>query len=148
MKPAHGNLSEQIRQRAIRNFVEPARRQGNRRFTIPVRSLIDELESEGFPKHHQAQFCSALRRTSFLKEAGLEIEKTEGPRSLTSTTVVFHYRLLDGFMAPTAKREAVELESASERAKRLTESLRGLLKKELAEYGGAEGFIRWVRSDD
>ena len=148
MKGVHGHLSEQIRQRAIRNFVEPARQQGNRRFTIPVRALIDELEAEGFPKHHQAQFCSALRRTRFLKEAGLEIEKTEGPKSLTSTTVVFHYRLLDGVTASTPDGEKTKTESPAERAKRLTESLRGLLKEELVEYGGAEGFIRWVRSEE
>ena len=148
MKRIHGHLSEQIRQRAIRNFVEPARLQGNRRFTIPVRALIDELEAEGFPKHHQAQFCSALRRTRFLEEAGLEIEKTEGPKSLTSTTVVFHYRLLDEYSAPASKEEVAVVESPPERAKRLTESLRGLLKDELVEYGGAEGFIRWVRSED
>ena len=38
-------------------------------------------------------------------------------------------------------------ESPEERACRLTEKLRGLLKEELAEYGGAEAFVRWVRSD-
>ena len=34
------------------------------------------------------------------------------------------------------------------RAKRLTEALRGLLKGELKEHGGAEAFVRWIRSDD
>ena len=31
---------------------------------------------------------------------------------------------------------------------RMTEKLRGLLKEELAEYGGGEAFLRWVRSED
>jgi hypothetical protein len=39
-------------------------------------------------------------------------------------------------------------ESPEARARRLGESLRGLLKEEMAEYGGAEGFIRWVRGYD
>jgi hypothetical protein len=39
-------------------------------------------------------------------------------------------------------------EGAAARAKRLTEALRGLLKEELKEHGGAEAFVRWIRSDD
>jgi hypothetical protein len=38
-------------------------------------------------------------------------------------------------------------EDASARAKRLTEALRGLLKDELRKHGGAEAFVRWLRSD-
>ncbi len=44
-------------------------------------------------------------------------------------------------------RKPIE-ESSEEWATRLTENLRGLLKDELAEYGGAEGFMKWVRSDE
>jgi len=39
-------------------------------------------------------------------------------------------------------------ELPSEKASRLCESLRGLLKEELKEYGGGEAFIRWIRSED
>jgi len=38
-------------------------------------------------------------------------------------------------------------EDASARAERLTEALRGLLKEELSEHGGAEAFVRLIRSD-
>ena len=38
-------------------------------------------------------------------------------------------------------------ETPEERACRLTEKIRGILKDEIAEFGGAEAFIRWVRSD-
>ncbi len=34
------------------------------------------------------------------------------------------------------------------RALRMTEKLRGILKEELAEYGGGEAFLRWVRSEN
>jgi hypothetical protein len=39
-------------------------------------------------------------------------------------------------------------ETVSERAFRLTEKLRGLMKDEIAAHGGTEGFMRWVRSDE
>ena len=33
-------------------------------------------------------------------------------------------------------------------AERVTSKIRGLLKDEIAKFGGTEGFIRWVRSED
>jgi hypothetical protein len=33
------------------------------------------------------------------------------------------------------------------RAARLEGNLRGVLREELAEYGGAEAFLKWVRGD-
>jgi hypothetical protein len=39
-------------------------------------------------------------------------------------------------------------ETPAERAQRLISKLAGLLKDELAEYGGGEAFIRWVRGYD
>lgn len=39
-------------------------------------------------------------------------------------------------------------ETPAERAFRLTEKLRGLMKDEIAAHGGTEGFMRWVRSDE
>jgi hypothetical protein len=39
-------------------------------------------------------------------------------------------------------------ETPEAKALRLTEKLRGLLKEELAEYGGGEAFLRWVRGYD
>jgi bisphosphoglycerate-dependent phosphoglycerate mutase len=44
--------------------------------------------------------------------------------------------------------EAITDETPQEKAWRLTESLRGLLKEEFAEFGGAEGFLRMVRGYD
>jgi len=47
-----------------------------------------------------------------------------------------------------ASNGAQSEELPSHKANRLCESLRGLLKDELKEYGGAEAFIRWVRGWD
>ena len=47
-----------------------------------------------------------------------------------------------------SKRNDDQNESSKDRASRLTESLCGLLREEIAEHGGAEAFVRWVRSED
>jgi hypothetical protein len=40
-----------------------------------------------------------------------------------------------------------EEEDSAARAARLAEKLRGHLKEELAEYGGGEAFLSWIRAD-
>jgi hypothetical protein len=72
-----------------------------------------------------------------------------------STTVVFRYRvrpteaqMQDALDSQARPRVEGPEETPEARAYRLTEKLRGLLKDELAEYGGGEAFIRWVRGYD
>jgi hypothetical protein len=70
-----------------------------------------------------------------------------------STTVVVRYRVTnqdEGIHKkfPEGKRVEPQEEAPSARAFRLTGKLRGLLKTELAEYGGGEAFLRWIRSED
>ena len=152
-------LSDQIRKRAVAKYIEPARRNGVSGVAIRVKDLMNELEPEGFPPNHPAQFCSALQARSFLLREGLEIERVEGPASGKSTTVVLHYRLkLSPSVASSSLVGATNPQQSSDRrsqeedpallAFRLTKKLRGLLREELAAYGGAEGFMRWVRSDE
>ncbi len=54
--------------------------------------------------------------------------------------------------AAKGRKENGALESPEQdpaaRALRMTEKLRGILKEELAEYGGGEAFLRWVRSEN
>ena len=148
-------LSDQVRDRAKARYVAPAILAGMKQFPIAIKSLMKELEAEGFPKNHARQFCTALTSDKFLRANGLEIEGIDGPPSKESTTVVVRYRVAE----PGVKEETREHmpdgggidskdETSSERAYRLTEKLRGLLKEELAEYGGGEAFLRWVRGYD
>jgi hypothetical protein len=94
-----------------------------------------------------------LKTSKFLRENGLEIEDIEGPPKLQSTTVVFHYRVakhMDHGLAPEQRSGTKSLpdeEDPAARAVRLSESLRGILKEEFAEYGGGEAFLRWIRSE-
>ncbi|HEV2135620.1 MAG TPA: hypothetical protein VGR47_15400 [Terracidiphilus sp.] len=148
-------ISDRIRSLARDKYVRPAVQKGKVQFTIKVRDLLNDLKADGFPSGHIPQICSALQTTKFLRENGLEIEQVEGPPSKMSPTVVVRYlitkpqqvsgsavKMGEGISTP------LEAESPEARARRLTEKLRGLLKDELAEYGGAEAFIRRVRGYD
>jgi hypothetical protein len=146
-------LSDQIRTVAHAKFVKPALDAGRKDVSIPVRELMGTLEAQGFPRNHTPQICNALQTEKFLRANGLRITGIDGPKSKTSTTVVIHYSITGETPGPdlptgTAKSISPTSEDPEARAKRLTDSLRGLLKKEIAAYGGTEAFIRWVRSDD
>jgi hypothetical protein len=148
-------LSDQVRALAKAKYVRPALLAGKRQFSIPVRDLLQALETDGFPGRNTPQVCSALQTSKFLRENGLEIEGVDGPQSKMSTTVVVRYRVADSSARPAIKKNPLEaVQAAPEQedpdawALRLTEKLRGLLKEELKEYGGGEAFLRWVRSED
>lgn len=142
-------LSDRIRARALADYVQPALQAGKTQFSIAVRDLL----SAGFPSRNTPQVCSALQAAKFLREHNLEIERVDGPPKKQGPTVVIHYRVA---ATPASLQVEAECNPASapvaetpeEWALRLTERLRGLLKEELAEYGGGEAFIRWVRSDE
>lgn len=147
-------LSDRIRELATSNYVNPAIEAGHREFSIRVRDVWSDLQAEGFPRGNTPQICSALQTKKFLLDNGLEITRVEGPPKKVSPTVVVWYRLArPAALSATAERSgktgmATMEETPEVRARRLTEKLRGLLKEELAEYGGADGFIRWVRGYD
>jgi hypothetical protein len=145
---AYGDDSELIRIRAWERYIKPQIQNGLRDIQVQVKPLMKELESEGFPANHPRQFCKALQKKAFLKEKGLALQQIQGPPSGTSTTVVLHYKVIGaeagGVLAPFSNHG----ETPQQRAFRLTEKLRGLMKNEIAAHGGTEGFMRWVRSDD
>jgi hypothetical protein len=148
-------LSDQVRAKARAQYVHPAILAGKKQFSIPVKALMENLRSDGFPARNTPQVCTALQTSKFLRENGLEIEGVDGPPSKMSTTVVVRYRVTNHGAQPGMNENALENEqldsneeSPEEWAFRLTEQMRGLLKEELAEYGGGEAFLRWIRSED
>jgi hypothetical protein len=148
-------LSDQVRAHAKARFVEPAILAGMKHFSITVKSMMKELEAEGFPKNHARQFCTALTSDKFLRNNGLEIEGIDGPPSKESPTVVVRYRVANTSMRLATREDSpagdgIDLakETPEAWAFRLTEKMRGLLKEEIAEYGGGEAFLRWVRGYD
>jgi hypothetical protein len=146
--------SELVRDVAVDRYVRPAVSAGRASFSIAVKDIMRDLESRGFPRSNYPQVCTSLKTQKFLRENSLEIEKIEGPPSGLSTTVVIHYRVAEPESAsPGPSGSATDLKPGTEedsaaRAKRLVDGIFGLLKEELAEFGGGEAFLRWVRSDD
>lgn len=148
-------LSDQVREVVRSKYVRPALQAGKVQFSVAVKDVMRDLAAQGFPSGNTPQICTAPRKKSFLEEEGIEIESIDGPASKMSTTVVFHYKAADrsdrvsrGLAARPVVRSDETNEDPADRAKRLTEKLRGLLKDEMAEYGGGEAFIRWVRGYD
>jgi hypothetical protein len=147
--------SDKVRSVALEKYLRPAMLAGKTHFSVAVKDLMKDLQSDGFPAGNYPQICTAIRTGKFLREQGLEIEGIDGPPSGLSPTVVVRYKVADSganqSAAPLTASGAGD-ENSSEtpaaRAYRLTERLCGLLKEELAEYGGGEAFIRWIRSED
>lgn len=150
-----GGSSEQVRSVASEKYVKPALREGKTRFSVAVKDVMQDLVSRGFPPANTPQVCSALRKRDFLRNHGIEIEGIDGPPSKMSTTVVFRYRVAnerEGMKSrsfPLGVSEAhLEKEDPDIWAQRVTGKIRGLLREEIAQLGGAEAFMRWVRSED
>jgi hypothetical protein len=151
----NSGLSDLVRTVAQERYVKPAKQAGKLQFSIRVRDLLNDLQTEGFPAGHTPQICSALQTSKFLRENGIQIEGTDGPPSKQSPTVVVHYRVASETVQhgvrndlPENAREPVNEETPEEWAHRTTSKLQGLLKNEIAEMGGAQAYMRWVRSDD
>ncbi len=145
-----GALSDQIRRVAKEKYVDPAIRTGQKEFSIPVRGMLDSLLLSGFARNRAPQICNSIQTSKFLTQNGLQIVRVDGPPSKQSPTVVVHYRIAGASVraadhGPTSVTDGAD---AAERARRLTSRLKGLLSGELAEHGGAEAFVRWIRSDD
>ena len=138
-------LADQVRAMALLKYVGPAKKAGSMEFSIAVKDLLKDLETVNFPLNYTPLVCNSIKTKGFQLENNLEITRVDGPKSQTGTRVVVHYRIVG---VGNAAGNAARNEDPGARAKRLTEGLRGLLKRELADKGGAEGFIQWVRSDD
>ena len=148
--------SDLVRTVALEKYVRPAMREGKTRFSVAVKDLMKDLLLQGFPAGNYPQICTAIQTQKFLREQGLEIAGIDGPPKGLSPTVVVHYSLQGTSelgnhpnTAPKVGDDGTQLvEDRVARGHRLFEGLRGILKEELAEYGGGEAFIRWMRSED
>src|SRR5260370_12918009 len=60
----HTGLSEKVRQLAVKEYVEPARRKGAN-VVIPVGEIQQKLRREGFPSGHIRQICTSLESKLF-----------------------------------------------------------------------------------
>jgi hypothetical protein len=133
--------SDRVREVADHDYVQPARPSRDR-VRIRFGDLKVKMLKLGFPAQNANQIASPLESSKFWEPRGLEMCTPRGQSRKEET--VFEFRFVD----ESGNRRDGLAETAAERAFRLTEKLRGLMKDEIAAHGGAEGFIRWVRSDE
>jgi len=134
--------SDKVREVAIRDYVKPAQPTRSR-IRIRLGDLKRKMVELGLPKNHANQIASPLEADKFWKPLGLEMLTPKGQSRENDT--VFEFRFANEATESGQQRLS---ETPAERAFRLTEKLRGLMKDEIAAHGGTEGFMRWIRSDE
>jgi len=133
--------SERVREVAEREYVAPARSRGGY-IRIRFGDLKEKMVQLGFPATNSNQIASPLESEKFWRPRQLEMCTPKGQARTNDT--IFEFKFKDDSVLSNATTK----ESPAERAFRLTEKLRGLMKDEIAALGGTEGFMRWVRSDE
>jgi hypothetical protein len=147
------SLSDKVRALAKAKFVLPEKRAGKIELSIAVKDLLKHLDKTEFPGNRVPLVCNAIKTRGFQRENGLEVIAIDGPKSKMSPTVVVHYRVLGSHSSdhreatPSSNTEPIH-EQSGDRAERLIAKLRASVKLDLTEYGGVEGFMRWVRGHD
>jgi hypothetical protein len=128
----HSGLSEKVRQLAVKEYVDPARRIGAS-VVIPVGEIQKKLRQEGFPSGHIRQICTSLESKLFSERLGLRLESPAGQPERVTT--VFRFRFTDSKLSSSA---------TSETGDPLLE-LAGVLRGAIRE--GAKAFLQDLRKD-
>ena len=122
--------AESIRAHVHARYIEPARRRGDETITVVAGTVLRDLQLRS---DYAPSVCSALRARKFSAENDLELIRVDGPRSKSSTTTAFTYRLPQhsetGY--PQAARNAIR-------------DLHGIGRDMFAAVGGGE---RWLRKE-
>lgn len=129
--------TEAAKRLLIANYVQPARRRGEKSIRIRVGNVLKEL---GWTNRTPSVF-STLSSQAFQRDAGLElIEKIGGPPSGgPSTTWTFVYRILDGEPNSAGKRETIVPNGAG------LMDLAGICAEVFSQFGGGETFLKSER---
>lgn len=128
----HSGLSEKVRQLALKEYVEPARRTGES-VVIPVGEIQQKLRREGFPSGHIRQICTSLESKLFSERLGLRLDSPAGQPERVTTVFRFHFT-----------DKLISRPAASKIEDPLL-GLAGVLKGAIRE--GAEAFLHEIRKD-
>jgi len=142
--------NDRVRQIADDMYVKPAE---HSRGTIEIRQgdLYLKARELGLPQGHANCIGTAVESPKFWRTRDLEMLTPRNQSRAKTTIYKFRFRDNDAgafTISDHMTRASDSAETPEERAFRVTEKLRGLLKDEIASFGGAEAFMRWVRSDD
>ena len=143
--------SDLIRRRVRELFIQPAIEAGAQHLSVKVKDVLSAMNQDEIAASRTPMVCQVLTGNKILEENGLALERVDGPPSKQSRTVVVHYlvkRATSRARANSVSEPAALTETADEWAERVTSKIRGLMKDEIASFGGAEAFMKWVRSED
>ena len=122
------SASESVREHARQAYLQPARRQGDKRVEINVGTVHRALALN----NRIPLVCQALKSDKFLSGNGLRLVSESGPPSGQSTTVTYTYEFVGSAESIAPRRDAWG-------------ELRGALKEVFAEFGGGENYLREER---
>jgi hypothetical protein len=128
----NAGLSEKVRQLAVKEYVEPARRSGSN-VVIPVGEIQQKLRREGFPSGHVRQICTSLESKLFSERFGLKLETPVGQPERVTTVLRFRFTEMPVSRIAVSKEEDPLLELA------------GVLRGAIQE--GAKAFLDELRRD-
>ena len=122
--------ADSIRSHVHARYIEPARQRGDETITVVAGAVLRDLQLRG---DYAPSVCSALRARKFSAEYDLELIRVEGPKSKSSTTTAFTYRL------PASSETG-----RPQPARNAIRDLRGIGKDMFGALGGGE---RWLRKE-
>jgi hypothetical protein len=122
------SASDLVRQHAHDAYLRPARRRGEKSFSINVGAVHKILGLT----NRVPLVCAALKSKKFLDENALKLISKTGPPSGQSTTVTFTYEITGSNGKDSAPTEPLA-------------GLRGIAKDLFRKLGGGEAFIREER---
>jgi hypothetical protein len=134
--------ADRIRSYARESYALPARRQGQRRFSIKTGDVVRGMKL-GWSR--TPAVCSALKTRQFLQENGLQLISTAGPDSGQTTTVTYTYEFANVEDSSGLKPSGVSGGNTPRSRQEAWERLRGALEDVFAEYGGGENYLRSER---
>ncbi len=146
--------SEKTRQFAEKEYVLPA---SPTRAPIRIRhgDIQASLRRLGMPAQNANQVGTSLESEKFWKPRGLKLCSPKGQSRSSDSVYEFRFADLDTLVGDSTFSSgsgpaavASISEEPRDRAKRVVDGLFGLLKEEIASYGGTEAFMRWVRSEE
>jgi hypothetical protein len=126
--------ADRIRNFAKEKYVQPARGQRAKRFSIRTGDVVRDMK---LPWGHTPAVCSALKTREFLKQNALLLVSTTGPPSGQTTTVTYTYEFVD---RQRNEDRRPDRQDAWNR-------LRGALEDVFAELGGGENYLRNERTN-
>jgi hypothetical protein len=122
------SVSDLVRQHARDAYLRPARRRGEKSFSVNVGTVHKVLALS----NRVPLVCAALKSKKFLEENALKLISKTGPPSGQSTTVTFTYEIMGRNGTDSAPTESLS-------------GLRGIAKDLFRALGGGEAFINEER---